>query len=142
MTPTNATRRGATLIELLVVIAILTALLALALMIVPTINNTNATGRGAGEIQAGFDTARGMAARTRNPCGVRFIVNSGYISNEIQFIELPPVITSDPQALVAQLPGDTAGTNTPACSRVELSYTLSSPPGAPAPNTITNRVCV
>ena len=144
MTPRNAPRRGVTLIELLVVMAIITALFALALMIVPSVNQQNAVAKGANEVQAAFKTAQGMAAATRLPHGVRFLVNSGYTANTLQYLEMPPIFVPDPQALVA-LPNDPTGQNTTNGARVELVYKLytGTPPLTPAPpmNTIVSRTC-
>jgi prepilin-type N-terminal cleavage/methylation domain-containing protein len=128
MTPTTAPRRGVTLVELLVVISILTGLFALALMVIPNINQKDAVSKGAGEIQAAFKTAQGMAAAAKLPRGVRFIVPAGaYTASTLQYLEMPPVVVCDPQALVA-INGDTFGANTPYGPRVQLSYVLSGPP--------------
>lgn len=154
MTPTPgvAPRRGVTLIELLVVMSILLGLLALALMLIPNINNQNATVKGAGEVQAMMRAAQSMAANARMPRGVRFIVSTklnGYISTEMQFLEIPPIIVSDPKALSAPPGAPTAGDPFGASSgvvtvygpRVELVYALGGPPTAPVQNTIISRRC-
>jgi type II secretory pathway pseudopilin PulG len=145
MTPHHTPRRGATLVELLVVITIMVALLSLALMVVPNINQTNAVQKAAGEVQSAFKTAQAQASATRLPRGVRFLVNNGYVATELQYLEMPPVIVSDPQALTA-VPTDPNGANTPYGPRVEFSYVLAGAPamGATNPppvNAVTNRHC-
>jgi prepilin-type N-terminal cleavage/methylation domain-containing protein len=143
MTPSTASRRGVTLIELLVVMAILTALLALALMVVPNVNQQNAVVKGTSEVQAAFKTAQAMAAQAQMPRGVRFVVNNGFVANELQYIEMPLLIVSNPQALVAGA-ADPQAQNNPYGPRCEISYTLtgaSANGGPPPQNTITARHC-
>jgi prepilin-type N-terminal cleavage/methylation domain-containing protein len=138
MTPKPAPRRAVTLIELLVVMSILTGLLALALMLVPNVNQQNAVANGVNEISATFKTAQGLAAATRLPHGVRFLTNGGYTAGTLQYLEMPPVIVSDLQALAA-VNGDTTGANTSLGPRVQFTYTLAGT-GA-SPNAVASRQC-
>ena len=134
MTPTNtvarsaaqapAPRGGVTLIELLVVMALIAALGALALMLLPSIANSDNTLKGASAVQTTLKQSMGMAGTAKMPRGVRFLVQpGGYIAKEMQFIESPPVMVPDPQVLVAK-PG-TPPEPTPSTDRGSSSSTNS-----------------
>ncbi|MBM3978998.1 MAG: hypothetical protein FJ304_01700 [Planctomycetes bacterium] len=134
MTRTHARRRTAvTLIELLVVIAIMTALLALAAALAPSIASSDQTQKGAAELQSACKVAQGFAAATGRPHGVRLIVTAGnpnnttgYFCTELQYLESPPVLVADPQVLVRK-PRDSGGgtgSGTGSGPRVEFTYTL------------------
>jgi hypothetical protein len=134
MTPSRA-RTGATLVELLVVMAIITALAALALMLLPSITNKDMTLKGTAEVQSTLKIAQGMAASSRLPRGVRLLVQQagGTLSYEIQYLEAPPVMVADPQVLVAgRSATNPNGDNGP---RVEISYNVG------ASGAITSRQC-
>jgi prepilin-type N-terminal cleavage/methylation domain-containing protein len=146
MTPRNA-RRGVTLVELLVVMSILTGLLALALMVIPNVNQQNAVLKGTGEVSATFKTAQAMAAATRMPRGVRFLTSgvggNGSTANTLQYLEMPPIIVSDPQALVG-INGDATGQNVQYDTRAEFFYNLAPPAaaaGAAPQNAVLQRHC-
>ena len=136
MTPIRATRRGATLIELLVVMSIAAALGAMALMLLPSVANSDYTLKGAAELQSTCKIAQGMAGAARLPRGVRLLVPpGGTVAQEMQYLEAPPVMVADPQVLVAK-PGDTSnGVNTRDGPRVQFLYTLS------AGGTVVSRQC-
>ncbi len=146
MTPRSANSRpGATLIELLVVMSIIAALGALALMMMPNIANSDATRKGAGEVQAALKISQAMAGTARLPRGVRLLPNlglGGTLCTEMQYLESPPVMVADPQVLVAK-PGDPSGVNTPNGPRVEFAYEFvaSASPTGPPQGTIVNRHC-
>lgn len=124
MTPIRATRRGATLIELLVVMSIAAALGAMALMLLPSVANSDYTLKGAAELQSTCKIAQGMAGAARLPRGVRLLVPpGGTVAQEMQYLEAPPVMVADPQVLV----GGTSG------PRVQFQYELYSGSEAPLP---------
>jgi prepilin-type N-terminal cleavage/methylation domain-containing protein len=105
-----ARRRGATLIELLVVMALISALAALALMLLPSIANSDAAIKGAGEVQATCRIAQAMANGARQPRGVRFLPGGSantangppnpLISTEMQYLESPLVMVAEPRVMV------------------------------------------
>lgn len=121
MTPQSAQRRtAATLVELLVVMSIIAALGAIALMMMPGITNSDATLKGAAEVQSALKISQAMAGSARLPRGVRLLVQpNSTICTEMQYLEAPPVMVPNPQVLVAPV-GDTTYSLTQ--PRVELSY--------------------
>jgi type II secretory pathway pseudopilin PulG len=147
--PTNAVARaaargGATLIELLVVMALIAALGALALMLLPSIANSDNTLKAASSVQATCKISQGMAGAARGPRGVRFLVGQAgttdqFVARQMQFLEAPPIMVPDPQALVAKA-ADPNGvalsvqTNT-VYPRVEFLYFLDKN------NNVANRQC-
>ena len=138
MTPIRATRRGATLIELLVVMSIAAALGAMALMLLPSVANSDYTLKGAAELQSTCKIAQGMAGAARLPRGVRLLVPpGGTVAQEMQYLEAPPVMVADPQVLVGNRPNNLQGTAGP---QVLFQYDLYLGPNPPA-GTIQNRHC-
>lgn len=141
MTPRSAqTRTAATLVELLVVMSIIAALGAIALMMMPGITNSDATLKGAAEVQSALKISQAMAGSARLPRGVRLLVQPGStICTEMQYLEAPPVMVPNPQVLVAA-PGDTTYWQTQ--PRVEFSYEFAPASSTnPPPGTITKRRC-
>ncbi len=131
MTPIRATRRGATLIELLVVMSIAAALGAMALMLLPSVANSDYTLKGAAELQSTCKIAQGMAGAARLPRGVRLLVPpGGTVAQEMQYLEAPPVMVADPQVLVGNRPNNLQGTAGP---QVLFQYELYSGSEAPLP---------
>lgn len=142
MTPlTTRSRTGATLVELLVVMAIITALGALALMVLPSIANSDNTLRGTADVQSTLRSSQSMAGSSRLPRGVRFLVTPGTTySTEMQFLEAPPVMVADPQVLVGG-----RATHPDGSPWVEFIYnppTATVPTPTPAPGTIYYRQCI
>lgn len=104
--PAARSRRGVTLIELLVVIAIIAGLSLLALMLLPSISNSDKVLKGTEEVRATCKVAQALAAGSRQPRGVRFLVDANAplgnrFAKEMQLLEAPPVVLLDPKALVA-----------------------------------------
>ena len=151
MTPIRAPRRGATLIELLVVLAIASALGAMALMLLPSVANSEYTTKGVAEVQTTCKTAQAMAAAARLPRGVRLLVPpNGTTATEMQYLEAPPIVVPDPQVLVGNRAGNLQGIAGP---QVLFEYELYSGtqaaivgsnwtlPGNPPVGTIKRRHC-
>jgi type II secretory pathway pseudopilin PulG len=108
------TRAGTNLIELLVVIAILTALAGLAVMMLPSIANTDMALKGTAEVQTTCKQAQSMAG-ARHPRGVRFLrnPNNPNVSTEMVLLESPVVMVPDREVLVAKPPKYDFNTNPP-----------------------------
>jgi prepilin-type N-terminal cleavage/methylation domain-containing protein len=121
MTPRKTRRRGATLVELLVAMAIITALAAMALMLMPSITNKDLTLKGTAEVQYTCKSAQNMAQSSRLPRGVRFLIRPGtQLAFEMELLEAPLILVADPDVLVAKA-ADPSGVNGP---RVEFLYEL------------------
>jgi type II secretory pathway pseudopilin PulG len=101
-----------TLIELLVVMAILSALALLALMLLPSIGNTDAALKGTEEVRAQCKIAQALAAGSRQPRGVRFLIPpGGRFATELQLIEAPPITVFD--ATTLSVPASAISANDP-----------------------------
>jgi prepilin-type N-terminal cleavage/methylation domain-containing protein len=89
---TNHSRRGGfTLIELIVVIGILLVLMALAVLIVPSLQQRQRAATGASMLQKWLNIAKTRALRDKAPRGIRLLpgkVNPNWVT-EIQYIEQP-----------------------------------------------------
>jgi prepilin-type N-terminal cleavage/methylation domain-containing protein len=128
MTRFAPVRRGVTLIELLVVMAVITALAGLALMIAPGIMQKDNTLKGTSDVQTAMKIAQSMAAAAKLPRGVRLIAPPPGASTapnfvtELQYLEVPPILVPDPQALVATA-ANPQGVNG---AQVNITYTPDS----------------
>jgi type II secretory pathway pseudopilin PulG len=85
-----------TLVELIVVMAIIAGLAALVLLILPRLQDSQRTAKGADIVQGQLFVARQMALRDQLPRGVR-LVSTGNFGNrfdQLQLIEQPPAYTT------------------------------------------------
>ncbi len=140
------TRSGFTLPELLVAMSIIAALTAIVLLSWPGINSQEQVRAGVEVTTSTLKSMQGMAARDRDPRGVRFVVDPNkpnpLLVTELQLIELPPPIVAN------KAPNTTLSPLTE--GRVEFYYAISNgvtpdefnrTPVQPY-GTIVNRVCV
>ena len=102
--------------------AIAAALGALALAVLPSVANSEYTTRGVAELQSTCKNAQAMAAATKLPRGVRLLVPAGgTVSQELQYLEMPPIMIPDPQVLVGNRAGNLQGISGPT---VRFEYEL------------------
>src|SRR5947208_9329373 len=92
-TPSEAHRPSFTLVEMLVVIGIIALLAALAVLILPSLQNNQRVASGADVVQGQLFIAKQMALRDQQSRGVRLIAgNNGFTS--LQLIEQPAPFTN------------------------------------------------
>jgi prepilin-type N-terminal cleavage/methylation domain-containing protein len=99
-------RRGFTLIELLVVIGIITLVAVLGYMLLPSLSGDYNRVRSLETISGCLLNARMRAKRDGLPTGVRLVVGSNGLVNQLQYIQQPEPLTSQ-SAFVDDMPAST-----------------------------------
>src|SRR5438552_197842 len=92
-------RSGFTLVEMIVVIGIMVVLMALAVAVIPRVQERSKAARGADQLQGWLLIAKQTALRDRFPRGIRLnaIVDTDaniVHAHQLQYIEQPPDLSS------------------------------------------------